>query len=225
MRSLYRGHLPTSPAQKVFVAGVAAVRALANPRRADMVATLSEVTGRVALEGMRNRMRMSDTGRQILEERPLISSDLKFDGPEHTFGGAYVKFMEKHGLSATERTPVALVDDDELAYVLLRYRQVHDFWHVLCGLPPTVLGELALKWFELVQTGLPMTALSAVFGPLRLNDAQRRKLATVYVPWALREGAASEHLLSVRYETKFDTDLVEFRKELNLSPAPPMKRR
>lgn len=49
-----------------------------------------------------------------------------------------------------------------------RYREVHDLWHVLSGLPPTVEGELALKWFELVQTGLPMCALGAVVGPLAL---------------------------------------------------------
>jgi len=39
---------------------------------------------------------------------------------------------------------------------MTRYREVHDFWHVLCELPPTVLGEITLKWLEAVQTGLPM---------------------------------------------------------------------
>lgn len=57
--ALYYGHLPTSPAQKVFVAGAAAIRALADPRRADMVAKLSEVTGRVALEKLRARLTAS----------------------------------------------------------------------------------------------------------------------------------------------------------------------
>ena len=56
---------------------------------------------------------------------------------------------------------MTLVDgDDELAWIMTRYRQVHDMWHVLCGLPPTVLGEVALKWLELVQTRLPVAALS-----------------------------------------------------------------
>jgi ubiquinone biosynthesis protein COQ4 len=49
------------------------------------------------------------------------------------------------------------------------HEQVHDFWHVLCGLPPTVLGELALKWVEMVQTGLPVAAFSGLFGPLALG--------------------------------------------------------
>ena len=38
------------------------------------------------------------------------------------------------GLIRTIGRPVALVDDEELAYVLLSYRQVHDFWHVLVRL-------------------------------------------------------------------------------------------
>lgn len=54
-----------------------------------------------------------------------------------------------------------------------RYREVHDLWHVLSELPPTVEGELALKWFELIQTGLPVCALGAVFGPLALPSTER----------------------------------------------------
>lgn len=148
--------------------------------------------------------------------------------------------MRKYSLDADERTPVTLVDDEELAYIMLRYRQVHDFWHVICGLPPTLLGELALKWFELVQTGLPvslhaiisccviissrtvaqMTALSAVFGPIRLSRKQRMKLATVYIPWAMREGRQAKDLLSVHYESHINTPLDELRTILSVTPAP-----
>lgn len=32
-----------------------------------------------------------------------------------------------------------------------------------------VSGEVAVKWFEAAQTGLPMCALGATLGPLRLN--------------------------------------------------------
>jgi len=43
---------------------------------------------------------------------------------------------------------VQFVDNEELAYVMQRYREVHDFWHVLTGVPTTVLGEIALKWYH-----------------------------------------------------------------------------
>lgn len=49
-RVLYEGHSPTSPWQRVSLAGWSAFSALRDPERADMVATLGEVTGRMALE-------------------------------------------------------------------------------------------------------------------------------------------------------------------------------
>jgi hypothetical protein len=58
---------------------------------------------------------------------------------------------------------------------------VHDFWHVLCGVHPTVVGEIAVKWFEMVQTKLPVATLSAFAGPLRLPPAELRELLTVCV--------------------------------------------
>lgn len=67
----------------------------------------------------------------------------------------------------------SLIDQPELAYAMTRYREIHDFLHVLTGLPPTVEGELALKTLEAVQTGLPMAALSAIAGPLSLRDPRK----------------------------------------------------
>lgn len=67
--------------------------------------------------------------------------------------------MDSHGYQASERTLVRYIDDPELAYVMQRYREVHDVWHVLFELPTTVLGEIGQKWLEMLQTGLPMTAL------------------------------------------------------------------
>jgi ubiquinone biosynthesis protein COQ4 len=83
---------------------------------------------------------------------------------------------------------------------MLRYRQVHDFWHVLSGLPPTVMGEIALKWLELGQTRLPMTMLSSVFGQLRLRADERQLMRSVYIPWAMRNARNARPLLCYRYE-------------------------
>ena len=41
-----------------------------------------------------------------------------------------------------------------------------------------VYAELAVKWLEMVQTGLPLTALSAFFGPLRLATWERELVRT-----------------------------------------------
>jgi ubiquinone biosynthesis protein COQ4 len=47
------------------------------------------------------------------------------------------------------------VDDAELAFVVGRMREVHDFWHVLFGCHTNVFGELALKGLEFVQASSP----------------------------------------------------------------------
>lgn len=49
-RVLYEGHMPITPWQRLALAGWSAVSALRDPGRADMVATLGEVTGGVAVE-------------------------------------------------------------------------------------------------------------------------------------------------------------------------------
>ena len=95
---------------------------------------------------------------------------------------------------------------------------------MLCGLPPTVLGELALKWYELVQTRLPVAALSAVVGPTSLPPEERTQLTRVYVPWALASARRSTLLLNVKFEDHFETPLDEFRERLQLKPAPSLVR-
>ena len=37
------------------------------------------------------------------------------------------------------------MSDVDLAYVLQRYREIHDLLHVLTGMPTNVLGELGQK--------------------------------------------------------------------------------
>jgi hypothetical protein len=43
------------------------------------------------------------------------------------------------------------VDDPELAYIVERARQVHDFWHVLFNCHTNAFGEVALKAVEFLQ--------------------------------------------------------------------------
>lgn len=77
------------------------------------------------------------------------------------------------------RKPVQFIDDPELQYTMLRYRQTHDFLHVLLDLPASVVGELALKWVEMSQTGLPMCAFSCAFAPIRLDSSTALQLCVL----------------------------------------------
>jgi Coenzyme Q (ubiquinone) biosynthesis protein Coq4 len=250
---------------------------------------------------MHRRMMDDETGRLILRERPVVSkatipyerlistaaasaasADGGAAGIKHnndvTFGQAYGSFLQLHGFDPDGRDEVRYVEDETLAYVMLRYRQVgaremcgeiplprrsthfwighgcfggnrreaaidcirrphpvllllfrmtpqcHDFWHALTGLPPTVLGELALKWLELFQTGLPVAALSSTVGSLRLDPAEREILMEVYLPWAAEHATRMAGngccLMNVYYEKEFDTPLQELRRRLHLLEAP-----
>ena len=228
------------------------VTALSDPTRADAVAAVGEVTGAFALSRMRAGMEQDDTGRRILRDKPVVDeavaerarlllrqrrdgssdSSVGFSNPVNsgrrrgvTFGAAYAHFLESHEFNPEERSPVRFVEEPDLAYVMTRYRQCHDYWHVLTGLPPTVLGELALKWLELMQTGLPLAALSATGGALGasgLTSEERTLLRTVYIPWALRVGTRmkSNALMCTYYEEELETDLDALRERLGIEPAP-----
>ena len=142
-----------SVTQRLLAFPYLALNSIADPTRGEMVAGLGDLTGYYSLRSMQRDMKKSPYGVELLKRKTVISSDsLNFSElrglPDGTLGKTYSIFMESHNFKADERPPVRFVDDEELAYIMLRYRQLHDFWHVICGVPPTVLGEIALKWFE-----------------------------------------------------------------------------
>lgn len=101
------------------------------------------------------------------------------------FRFALSRFWEENKLHAGQRQPVRFVQDEELAYVLTRYRQVsgpsfqvsvhrmgcletskseesstfaqlHDVMHAAFGMGISVESEVALKLIEFIQTNLPV---------------------------------------------------------------------
>lgn len=123
------------PHQKIALAIHHATTAFADPTRADAVAGLGEVTGQVSLERIHEQMMADPTGRRILEDRPVVRKatipyqELIDSVPEDpdaplTFGQAYGKFLKSHGFDPDGRDPVKYIEDDTLAYIMLRYRQV-----------------------------------------------------------------------------------------------------
>ncbi|XP_044296049.1 ubiquinone biosynthesis protein COQ4 homolog, mitochondrial isoform X1 [Varanus komodoensis] len=222
---LYPGHIPTSPLQKGLLAAGSAFMALYNPYRHDMVAVLGETTGYLALQNLREKMRKDPEGRRILQERPRISlSTVDIAGlralPDGTFGREYVRFLDDNRVSPDTRMPVKFVDDEELAYVIQRYREVHDLMHTLLGMRTNMLGEIVVKWFEAVQTGLPMCILGAVFGPVRLNPRKLLILTTELIPWAVRSGSHASCILNVYYEERWEQTVEGLRREIGILPRP-----
>ena len=76
--------------------------------------------------------------------------------------------------------------DIELAYILQRYKEVHDACHVLLNYNTSIEEEIAVKWFEMAQTGLPVAALTAFLGPLNLiASGKSLSLLNGYIPHVL----------------------------------------
>uniref|UniRef100_M4BEW1 Ubiquinone biosynthesis protein COQ4 homolog, mitochondrial n=1 Tax=Hyaloperonospora arabidopsidis (strain Emoy2) TaxID=559515 RepID=M4BEW1_HYAAE len=224
-RLQYDAHIPTTPLQKLVLAVTSAVTVFANPKRGDMLAILGDVTGRDALRRIHAHMCADPIGSRILADKPVIRNH-KIDReslralPSNTFGHQYALFMARHSFDADDRSLVRYVDDPELAYVMQRHRESHDFWHTLFGVPPTVLGEIALKYVEMAHAKLPVSALSAFVGPLRLSSDDRWLLLNVYVPWACRAAKKVHSLHCIMYEEEFETPIEELRQRLNIEVAP-----
>lgn len=198
---------------------------MANPGRADAVAVLGDAASGPVLTRVVSRISAHSEGRAML--RTLEPCRFPSDGegalvgmrelPEGSLGREYARFMDRRGFSPLERPGVmGFVTDARERWVLQRYRDVHDIWHVLTRMPTTVAGEVAQKWFEAANTGLPGALIMASVGPVRLSWRDRLTVARL-VPWAVRCGAGAHDLLAVRYEDYLDVEVDELRRRWRIS--------
>lgn len=172
-------------------------------------------------------MLLDPTGRRILRDRPRMTSDsldLPYlrSLPQNTLGRAYVTWLDREHVSPDTRKSVQYIDDEECAYVMQRYRECHDFYHALTGLPTFFEGEVALKTFEFLNTLIPMTGLS-VLAAVRLKPAERERFFALYLPWAIQSGLASKELINVYWEELFEKDVNELRQEMGIQTPPDMR--
>jgi ubiquinone biosynthesis protein COQ4 len=160
------------------------------------------------------------TGRRILRDRPRISSSTMSMTylrtlPENTVGRAYADWLDREGVSPDTRDTVKYIDDEECAYVMQRYRECHDFYHAVTGLPIVVEGEVALKAFEFANTLLPMTGLS-MFAITRLKPKERERFWKIYLPWAIKNGMGAKEVINVYWEEQLEGDVNALRAELGI---------
>ncbi|KAJ9641355.1 Ubiquinone biosynthesis protein [Coniosporium tulheliwenetii] len=196
----YEGHIPLTRVERGALAVGSAVLSLFNPRRA---------------------------GRRILRDRPRISSktmsvEYLRSLPENSVGRAYVGWLDREGVSPDTRSAVQYIDDEECAYVMQRYRECHDFYHALCGLPVFREGEVALKAFEFANTLLPMTGLS-VFAVTTLKKKERERFWGIYGPWAVENGVKAKEVINVYWEEWLERDVEELRRELGIEKPPDLR--
>ncbi|KAL2316184.1 Ubiquinone biosynthesis protein coq4, mitochondrial [Schizosaccharomyces pombe] len=225
----YPGHVPLSPLQRIFLVAGSAIMGLKAPwRGGDMISVLGDASGQpFFLHRLLNKMLVDKTGREILKDKPRMTSkslNLPFlrTLPPNTLGKIYVDWIDKEHVGPDTRSPTRFVDDPEEAYVMQRYRESHDFYHAICNMPTNIEGELAIKWLEFVNMGLPVGALSALFGPLRLNCEQASRFRRVYIPWSIRNGLNAKTLINVYWEKELTNDIEDVRRRIRIEAAPPL---
>ena len=110
--------------------------------------------------------------------RPELSSEhVDYDAlralPETTLGGAYVRHLDRNGLTADYQAAATRhVDDPDMAYLMRRFRQTHDVWHALLGLGVTGHEEVIIHWFSYGQLRLPVSAMIMVLGSAQAPRAR-----------------------------------------------------
>lgn len=218
-----KNHIETNVFQKSFLAVGSALTSILNPYRGDTIACLGETTGVDAARYMIRKMLESEEGTNILQAQPRINTktvDMKYLAtlPEGTLGKLYSKFLEKNQVTPDSRLPVQFMDDVQLAYVVQRYREIHDLVHTVLQMPTNMLGEVTVKWVEAIQTRLPMCISGAIFGPIRLKTKHRELYLNHYLPWALKTGVNAKFLMNIYFEKRWEQTTDEFYKEVNIVP-------
>ncbi|PVU86631.1 hypothetical protein BB560_006633 [Smittium megazygosporum] len=226
----YESHVPTTFVQKIAILTGSAILAISEPTNGDYLAAVGDITSIPFLGRLRERMLSDEQGRMILKERPIVTfkTDEDFEKlgelPENSFGYHYYKYMTSQNITYKSRTPVKYVDGsdenedyEELQYVLLRHRQIHDFYHTLLNKTISLVDEMTVKHFEFIQTGLPVGLLSTVsFIPLRLPADETKELLFKQLPYAHDVAKKAKLLMNIPFEKNFEKPIDEFRKELGI---------
>lgn len=225
----YPGHVSLYNFEKLLMFLGSSIGSYFHPERNEFIVALGESTAiSPVLKKLQRQMLSDPVGRQILKERPrMTSTSLDLDYlrllPTNTIGHTYIKWLDREGVSPDTRVPVRYIDDDELAYIFQRYRECHDFYHSITGLPIIIEGEIAVKLLEFMNIGIPMSGLGALFAPLRLKKSQKERLYNIYYPWAFKSGLNSKPLINVYWEKILTKDVDEFRAEMGIEQPPDLR--
>ena len=106
------------------------------------------------------------------------------------------------------------------SWMARRYRDTHDFWHVLTGYPTTIDGEMCLAMFSFAQTRslswliIGLTILFDLGRPFKERDLTLTRLKMAYE--AYKNGKRAEFLLAEDYDKLLSENLEDARDRLNV---------
>ncbi|HTM23484.1 MAG TPA: Coq4 family protein [Kofleriaceae bacterium] len=212
-------------AQEAYLVARATARVLADSTRTEEIHLVEEITGRPAYRRYLARMAADPQVAELLIERPELRSDqvdydrLRALAPT-TLGGAYVRHLDGNGITADyQAAPTRYVDDDDMSYLMRRFRQTHDVWHALLGLGIAGHEEVIIHSFSWGQLRLPVSAMVVFFGTLKHIVLERRWAALRHsLGEAYRIGRDAAPLLGVHWESMWERELDDVRAQHGLRP-------
>lgn len=166
--------------REAYLVGRAVVRVLGDSGRTEEIHRVEEITGRPAYRRLLRELRGSADGQRVLRERPELSRELvDYDAlrrlPATELGGAYVRHLDGNGITADyQAARTRHVEDEDMAYLMRRFRQTHDVWHALLGLGIAGHEEVVIHAFSFGQLRLPVSAMVVFFGSIKHIVLERR---------------------------------------------------
>ncbi|CAG9316423.1 unnamed protein product [Blepharisma stoltei] len=207
----------SSETDRVYKIFTNAVNGLLYPENGEYLSTFGECSSYYALQGIKKRMQAHPVGAKILQEKPRIRTPyvdfnkLRALSP-NTFGKQYIDHMDSLNLVPDERPLVKHIGDLDLAYIFQRYKEIHDFLHLLLSKEISVYEEIEVKIYEFQQLELASTALASLVGPLRLSLWEKIELLRNGAPKMISLANKGKFCMNVHYEAHFEQDMEEFKK-------------
>lgn len=164
----------------------------------DLLSMLTQVSSGPSLAHLLESMRSTESGRRLLIERPSVNSDtvdVKYLAAleRGTFGREWIEWLKENGVGPDGRAEADYMTTPEHKYLIQRYRESHDFYHLLLRMPVTQLGETVVKYFEMAQMNMPVAGFAAAGGTLRILASN---LASLPKPSQLISTALNQSPLS-----------------------------
>jgi ubiquinone biosynthesis protein Coq4 len=156
----------------------------------------------------------------IVKERYLTSDtpDMEALGKldEGTLGKTFWHHIEDHGFNQDYFRKIDVKTD--LDYILMRVRQTHDLWHVVTGIGPSRIGEVAVKAFEMGQLRRPMAAVITAGAIIRCMKADPDMFGDLLdaIHWGYTKGSECKPFLAQKWELGWDRPLDDWRAEVGL---------
>ena len=188
------------------------------------LATVQDAVDGPRFQQMARRMKETNEGRQLLIDRPALSIDtIDWEAlsalPTDSFG--YCVWHHFYGNQILEEPDLGEKHfdwGDEAEYTKDRFRQTHDFRHVLLGLGISGSDEVLVNVHQANQHPLILSRLIAVGGAIKHGFTHARRMILSIIR-TRRSARKSAFLPALRYEDYWHWSIHDLREHLNLVPV------